>query len=114
MQRQIAVAELVPSADERALRIRQYEDFFNVSGMGTPDDLEDFRACQVGYSGADDLWNDLSRGAPMWIDGPDDNARAQGFRVSSSTNAEPLPYTAPPWAGPPGGPRSGNDRLKSG
>ncbi len=24
----------------RALRIRQYEDFFNVSGMGTPDDLK--------------------------------------------------------------------------
>ena len=68
------------SADDRALRIRQYEDFFNVSGMGTPDDLEEFRACQQGYAGADDLWNDLSRGAPMWIDGPDENARAQGFR----------------------------------
>jgi benzoate/toluate 1,2-dioxygenase subunit alpha len=30
-------------------RIRQYEDFFNVSGMATPDDLEEFRACQTGY-----------------------------------------------------------------
>ena len=67
------------SAAERTLRIRQYEDFFNVSGMGTPDDLEEFRACQVGYAGADDLWNDLSRGAVHWIDGPDENARAQGF-----------------------------------
>ncbi|PSJ19040.1 benzoate 1,2-dioxygenase large subunit, partial [Halomonas sp. ND22Bw] len=27
------------SAENRALRIRQYVDFFNVSGMGTPDDL---------------------------------------------------------------------------
>ncbi|RYY27096.1 MAG: benzoate 1,2-dioxygenase large subunit [Sphingomonadales bacterium] len=67
-----------PSA-ERTLRIRQYEDFFNVSGMGTPDDLEEFRSCQVAYDGAGDLWNDLSRGANHWIHGPDDNARAQGF-----------------------------------
>lgn len=67
------------SAAERALRLRQYEDFFNVSGMGTPDDLEEFRACQSAYAGAGDLWNDLSRGATRWIDGPDDNARAMGL-----------------------------------
>jgi benzoate/toluate 1,2-dioxygenase alpha subunit len=68
------------SATERALRIRQYEDFFNVSGMGTPDDLEEFRACQTGYGGADTLWNDLSRGAVHWIDGPDENALAIGLK----------------------------------
>lgn len=67
------------SAAERTLRIRQYEDFFNVSGMGTPDDLEEFRACQTGYTGAGDLWNDLSRGAARWIDGPDANAEAMGL-----------------------------------
>lgn len=67
------------AAAERTLRIRQYEDFFNVSGMGTPDDLEEFRACQTGYAGAGDLWNDLSRGATRWIDGPDDNAKAVGL-----------------------------------
>jgi benzoate/toluate 1,2-dioxygenase subunit alpha len=64
---------------ERALRIRQYEDFFNVSGMGTPDDLEEFRACQTAYEGAGELWNDLSRGAAHWVSGPDDNARAMGL-----------------------------------
>ena len=31
------------SAEARAHRIRQYEDFFNASGMATPDDLEEFR-----------------------------------------------------------------------
>jgi benzoate/toluate 1,2-dioxygenase alpha subunit len=66
-------------AAERALRIRQYEDFFNVSGMGTPDDLEEFRACQTAYEGAGELWNDLSRGAAHWVAGPDDNARAMGL-----------------------------------
>jgi benzoate/toluate 1,2-dioxygenase alpha subunit len=68
------------SAAERALRIRQYEDFFNVSGMGTPDDLEEFRACQTAYQAADGVWNDLSRGAMRWIEGPDDNARAMGLK----------------------------------
>lgn len=67
------------SAENRALRIRQYEDFFNVSGMGTADDLEEFRACQAGYAGISALWNDMSRGAPLWIDGPDDNARRMGI-----------------------------------
>ncbi|MFV1944001.1 Rieske 2Fe-2S domain-containing protein [Pseudomonas luteola] len=67
------------SAKERALRIRQYEDFFNVSGMGTPDDLEEFRACQAGYQGRASEWNDLSRGATHWIQGPDDNARAMNM-----------------------------------
>ncbi|PPU38720.1 Rieske 2Fe-2S domain-containing protein [Xanthomonas arboricola] len=67
------------SAQDRALRIRQYEDFFNVSGMGTADDLEEFRACQAGYAATAALWNDLSRGAPLWIDGPDENARRMGL-----------------------------------
>ncbi len=65
---------------DRALRIRQYEDFFNVSGMGTPDDLEEFRACQGAYEGAGALWNDLSRGATRWIDGADENALAMGLK----------------------------------
>ncbi|WP_437882265.1 Rieske 2Fe-2S domain-containing protein [Pseudomonas sp. LRF_L74] len=64
----------------RTLRIRQYEDFFNVTGMGTPDDLEEFRACQSGYAGQAAQWNDLSRGASHWIEGPDDNARAMGMQ----------------------------------
>lgn len=68
------------SAEHRALRLRQYEDFFNVSGMGTADDLEEFRACQEGYGAASSApWNDLSRGAPLWIDGPDENAKKLGI-----------------------------------
>ncbi|MGV2052370.1 Rieske 2Fe-2S domain-containing protein [Agrobacterium sp. 22-209-1] len=68
------------SSEDRATRIRQYEDFFNVSGMGTADDLEEFRACQEGYAGTAALWNDLSRGAPLWIDGPDENAKRMGLK----------------------------------
>ena len=68
------------SKEDRAIRIRQYEDFFNVSGMGTADDLEEFRACQAGYAGTAVRWNDMSRGAPLWVDGPDENARRMGMK----------------------------------
>jgi benzoate/toluate 1,2-dioxygenase alpha subunit len=77
------------SAADRALRIRQYEDFFNVSGMGTADDLEEFRACQTGYAGTASPWNDLSRGAPLWVEGPDENARKMGMKpLISGTRSE--------------------------
>ena len=64
---------------DRATRIRQYEDFFNVTGMGTADDLEEFRACQTAYAGTTAKWNDLSRGAPLWVEGPDENAKKMGL-----------------------------------
>jgi benzoate/toluate 1,2-dioxygenase alpha subunit len=63
-------------AGERARRIRQYEDFFNASGMATPDDLEEFRACQQAYMAQAMRWNDLSRGATHWIEGADEAAQA--------------------------------------
>ena len=67
-------------AQTRIVRIRQYEDFFNVSGMGTPDDLEEFRASQEGFHGLAAEWNDLSRGATRWLEGPDENALALGLK----------------------------------
>ncbi|MBO1520492.1 Rieske 2Fe-2S domain-containing protein [Oceanisphaera pacifica] len=66
-------------AEDRAKRLRQYEDFFNVSGMGTPDDLEEFRACQEGYEASGLKWNDMSRGAKHWVTGPDSSAKAIGL-----------------------------------
>ena len=76
-------------ADARARRIRQYEDFFNVSGMATPDDLEEFRACQQGYAGIAVAWNDMCRGSTHWIDGPDDAARKIGLNpVMSGVKTE--------------------------
>lgn len=68
----------------RSKRIRQYEDFFNASGMATPDDLEEFRACTLAYARRETEWNDLSRGALQWIAGPDEHARKLGFSPLSS------------------------------
>lgn len=76
-------------AEARSRRIRQYEDFFNVSGMATPDDLEEFRACQEGYAGRAAEWNDMSRGAAHWINGPDAAANAIGLKpVMSGVKTE--------------------------
>ncbi|WP_416414288.1 Rieske 2Fe-2S domain-containing protein [Pantoea sp. App145] len=74
-------------AADRALRIRQYEDFFNVSGMGTPDDLEEFRACQTGYNAANFPWSDMSRGAMRWHEGADDNAGQMGIQPLLTGNS---------------------------
>jgi benzoate/toluate 1,2-dioxygenase alpha subunit len=77
------------SDEDRALRIRQYEDFFNVSGMGTPDDLEEFRACQSGYNAQNLPWSDMSRGATRWLDGADSNAELMDIKpLVSGTSAE--------------------------
>ena len=67
------------AAEARTRRIRQYEDFFNASGMATPDDLEEFRACQFAYQAKSARWNDLSRGAAHWIEGADAASKAIGM-----------------------------------
>ncbi len=67
------------STSERSTRIRQYEDFFNVTGMGTPDDLEEFRSCQIAYQSSALKYNDMSRGATHWIYGPDEQAKSMGI-----------------------------------
>ncbi len=67
-------------AEARARRIRQYEDFFNATGMATPDDLEEFRACQQGYAGIALPWNDMCRGATHWVEGADPAAQEIGLK----------------------------------
>jgi benzoate/toluate 1,2-dioxygenase subunit alpha len=73
-----AIAPKGERADMRAHRIRQYEDFFNASGMATPDDLSEFRASQAGYQGRLARWNDLSRGIKFLTKGADERAQALG------------------------------------
>ncbi|GAB4099756.1 benzoate 1,2-dioxygenase large subunit [Sinomonas halotolerans] len=72
------------SAAARANRIRQYEDFFNATGMATPDDLEEFRSCQKTYLATAAPWNDMSRGVAHQIAGPDETAKGLGLNPLSS------------------------------
>jgi benzoate/toluate 1,2-dioxygenase alpha subunit len=72
----------------RTHRIRQYEDFFNASGMATPDDLEEFRSCQLTFRATAAPWNDMSRGAQHWITGPDEVAKSLGMDGVISAGAK--------------------------
>jgi benzoate/toluate 1,2-dioxygenase alpha subunit len=71
-------------AEARARRLRQYEDFFNATGMATPDDLEEFRSCQQGFSARAVKWNDMCRGSVHWVPGPDENAKLIGLEPELS------------------------------
>jgi benzoate/toluate 1,2-dioxygenase alpha subunit len=81
------IAPIGEDATARAHRLRQYEDFFNASGVGTPDDLAAFEACQRGYSGRLIRWQQgYMRGTQRMALGADAEAQAIGVRPYSSTN----------------------------
>jgi anthranilate 1,2-dioxygenase (deaminating, decarboxylating) large subunit len=63
------------SDHDRESRIRQFEDFFNVSGMGTPDDLVEFREQQRGFQARLERWSDISRGHHKWVAGETQNTK---------------------------------------
>ncbi len=90
------IAPVGESDTSRALRIRQYEDFFNASGMATPDDLTEFNNCQIGFQGRTGRWNDLSRGVKRWTNGADEQGQVLGFdsRMSSTDVADEGLYVA--------------------
>lgn len=66
----VCFAPVGESAQARALRLRQYEDFFNSSGMATPDDLTEFNNCQTAYAAGEGRFNEMSRGSTRWETGP--------------------------------------------
>ena len=75
------------SDKSRATRIRQYEDFFNATGMATPDDLEEFRSCQKTYQASSFPWNDMTRGLHQQVEGLNDKARELGLTSVLSSGA---------------------------
>lgn len=64
---------------DRENRIRQFEDFFNVSGLGTPDDLVEFREAQRGFQARLERWNEITRGNHQWVQGATANSEALGI-----------------------------------
>jgi benzoate/toluate 1,2-dioxygenase alpha subunit len=72
------------SAESRAWRLRQFEDFYNASGMATPDDLAEFQGVQDGHRATPAGWNDLSRGAAHWVHGPDELAQRSNIDAQMS------------------------------
>ncbi|NKB57336.1 MAG: Rieske 2Fe-2S domain-containing protein [Alphaproteobacteria bacterium] len=69
----------------RAKRIRQHEDFFNVSGLATPDDTVCYEDCQTGLEAMSDDWlQSFERGIAAVKKGPDEQATELGINPAYS------------------------------
>ena len=85
----------------RIRRVRQHEDFFNSSGMATPDDTVVYSDCQEGYlSYADDYLQSFERGMAALIDGPDAEAKELGIEPVTSLYGEFLEQGETSYHGP--------------
>ena len=78
------LAPVGETQEERRKRIRYYEDFFNASGMATPDDLSEFEASQTGFRARAMPRSDFSRGAAHQVAGPNEEATRLGINPVSS------------------------------
>ncbi|NML91857.1 Rieske 2Fe-2S domain-containing protein [Sphingobium sp. TB-6] len=70
----------------RNLRIRQFEDFMNATGMATPDDLAEFNNCQIGF-GKGGRRSDIGRGATRWVTGGGEFGKKLGIEALMSSEA---------------------------
>lgn len=87
--RTFCMAPIGESAEARRLRIRQYEDFFNPSGLATPDDAVVYEACQEGYASSGSPWlQGYSRGICGKVDGGNDFSRAIGLAPEQSITGD--------------------------
>jgi phenylpropionate dioxygenase-like ring-hydroxylating dioxygenase large terminal subunit len=77
--RGFCLAPIGERADLRAARLRQFEDFFNPSGMATPDDAAIYAECQTGFAAKPlTFLQGYARGMAAMQDGPNDEARSLG------------------------------------
>jgi benzoate/toluate 1,2-dioxygenase alpha subunit len=73
------------SAQARRQRIRQYEDFFNPSGLATPDDVANYEDCQSGFAAGSIAWQQGHvRGLEASVAGADRFAGEIGLRPERS------------------------------
>ena len=71
----------------REIRIRQYEDFFNTSGLATPDDTIAYEDCQVGNQATVVEWNQgYGRGLQVARQGADEYAEELGIEPLTSAS----------------------------
>ena len=85
------IAPVGESADARRQRLRQYEDFYNPSGMATPDDTVNYEDCQRGMRSGRVPWQQAwlqghARGTAAVRPGADAHARALGIRPATSSS----------------------------
>ena len=78
------VAQTTDSPEDSYHRLRQFEEFFMGSGMGTPDDNAEFEECHIGATGAEPGDNFISFGIHDRIVGQDDYADKWGMKIEHS------------------------------
>lgn len=84
------MAPVGESAAARRQRIRQYEDFFNPSGLATPDDIAAYQGCQIehGLCGGNGWLQGYERGLAVMKDGPDQAAASIGLNPAYSASGD--------------------------
>ncbi|RZS86255.1 aromatic ring-hydroxylating oxygenase subunit alpha [Pigmentiphaga kullae] len=71
--------------EARELRLRQFEDFFNSSGLATPDDTTCYEDCQTGYRAQDVGWTQgYARGMTSVRRGANALAKQLGIEPATS------------------------------
>ena len=89
--RVFCMAPIGEDPEVRAFRLRQFEDFFNVSGFATPDDTTVYEDCQVGFTSGKGGWmQGYQRGMEATVAGPSEAAKALGSNPEYSVEG--------PWA----------------
>jgi len=80
-----ALAAREDSPDVRTKRIRQFEDFYNATGLATPDDLSTFEACHDGLQGSLVPWQmGYDRGFAHVRAGGDEESEPVGMAAIAS------------------------------
>ena len=81
------LAPVGESDEAREHRIRQYEDFFNSTGLATPDDTTSYEDCQRGYAARPVEWQQgYLRGMTALVKGADRHAEELGIRPETSVS----------------------------
>jgi phenylpropionate dioxygenase-like ring-hydroxylating dioxygenase large terminal subunit len=81
------LAPVGESDAQRRQRLRQYEDFFNPSGLATPDDTTTFEDCQRGFRSGAIAWQQGSaRGQRVLRQGADEHAAQLGIEPETSAS----------------------------
>ena len=82
------IAPIGESPERRTWRLRQFEDFFNPTGLATPDDTACFEAMQRGYAARPyEYLQGYYRGMEIVQQGPDATARELGVNPATSLRA---------------------------
>lgn len=77
------------SKTKRSLRLRAFEDFYNASGLATPDDATVYELCQLGLLAGVGEWSQgYARGAELVVDGGNRRSAELGiFPKQSATGS---------------------------